>query len=165
MTTSDDTVEREWRALGSLELDEMQSQMVKLLTELDGLPDKEQSDRRMALARVESDLTDDELRKFTICRLRAWLTLDRAIAKRLSDAFDDVMKKVFGPQAMRQVGLIQTLARDFSLEDQQTLTELIPNVFGGSPVGLVASKARQEALTSQQEASKKPAKKWWWPFG
>ena len=165
MTTSEEAVDKEWRALVALEPEKMQARMVEILTELNGLPESERAERRLAMARAEYDLTDDELRKFTVSRLRAWLTLDRAVAKHMSDAFDDVMKKISGTQAMRQVGLVQTLARDFSLEDQETLVELIPNVFGGAPIGLSVSQVVQEAPPPQPEAPAKPAKKWWWPFG
>ena len=165
MTTSEETVDKVWRALVALEPEKMQARMVEILTELNGLPDSERIERRLAMARAEYDLTDDELRKFTVSRLRAWLTLDRAVAKHMSDAFDDVMQKISGTQAMRQVGLVQTLARDFSLEDQETLVELIPNVFGGAPIGLSVSRVVQEAPPPQPEAPAKPAKKWWWPFG
>jgi len=162
MSTPDQTIDKEWKELATLDPDAMEARMVEILNEMVSLSDEERLERRLAIARAESDLSDEDLRSYTLCRLRAWLKLESAVADRVAATMDDVMKKIPGPQAMRQIALIQTMAREFSLEDQQKLVALAPNVFGGAPVGLKADAVKAPPKVVEEP---KPAKKWWWPFG
>lgn len=162
MTTSEETADKEWRALADLELEEMEARMLKVLTELETLPDEKRLERRLAMARVEHDLSEKQLRAVTLCRLRTWLKLEPEVAKRTAASFETVMKKISGTQAMREIALVQTLAREFSPEDQQILVGLAPSVFGGAPIGLKVVKSEPSPRVKKPV---RPAKKWWWPFG
>jgi hypothetical protein len=163
MSTPDQTVDKNWKELATLDPEAMEARMVGILNEMNALSDEERLERRLAIARTENDLTDEELRAYTLCRLRAWLKLDPPVAEKTAALLDKVMKIIPGPQAMRQIALIQTMAREFSVEDQGKLVALAPNVFGGAPVGLSVEKVIVPPKVNEEPPVVK--KKWWWPFG
>ena len=167
MTTPTPAADQAWGMLASATSEEREASMLRRYRELAALAEGERVNQMPAMARSEYALTDDKLRPFTLSRLRVWLKLESAVALRISASYDAVMLKMPGREAMRRVGLVQTLARDFSPEDEARLRELVPGVLG-AVAPRVAIKRLQEELAQAPAAaaSAKPAKKGGlWPFG
>ena len=156
MATSDTGADQAWGMLVDVGEEERKAKMLQRYGELANLSEEERRSQMLAMAGSEYDLPADKLRTFTIFRLQVWLQLEPEVAQRISASYDAAMQKMPGLQAMRRVALVQTLAREFSSQDQERLVALMPNVFGG--LKEVISPHRAE------EAQPAPAKKGWWPF-
>ena len=128
--------EDDWAALLGLGETEREEKMAELYLRLAGLSEEKRYSRMLALAQAENAVSNEELRALTFLRLRVWLQMEREAAVRVSATYDAVMKAMPGPQAIRRVALAQTLAREFSLEEQHRLSELVPTVFPSSDLGL-----------------------------
>ncbi len=136
--------------------------MVERYVELAALSEEERVKRMLAMAFAEYDLPYDELRKFTIPRLNSWLTLDTEVAQRVSSSYDAVMQKMPAEQAMVRVGLVQTLAREFSIEERARLVDLIPRVFGpDDPAVLTSHIQRRQSASRPSERTERPSRSWW----
>ena len=125
------------------------------------LPAEERVSQMLAMAKAEYALPDDKLRAFTLSRLSAWLDMDTESVQIIAGSYDAAMLKMPGPQAMRRMSMVQTLADEFSREQQLQLIAIIPSVFGGP-------KEMIEMLPIKSVAAATPAastKKGWWPFG
>ena len=70
------------------------------------------------------------------------------------------MLKMPGPQAMRRVSMVQTLAKEFSREQQLQLTAIVPSVFGG-----LKEMIEMPPIKSVAAVPAASGKKGWWPFG
>jgi hypothetical protein len=161
MTTADTSPDQSWGELTEAPEDERQAQMQQRYTEVAALPDGERSTRLRAMAQAEYALPDAELRSFTISRLRALLSIDPEAARTITNTYNAVMQQMPGAIAMRRISLIQTLSREFSLDEQHHLRELMPGVFGDQAVAAPAPTSAA-APAAQQPAV--PAKKPWWAF-
>ena len=159
MAMSNAEADQAWGMLAEVEEEERRTKMVQRYTEMAALPEEERMSQMLMMAAAEYDLSEDKLRTFTVSRLSVWLSLDREVARRVAASYDAVMKKMPGQQAMRRVGVVQTMAREFPAEEQAQLIELIPDVFGGLKEVLTRQHA-QEAMA----ASSASVKKGWWPF-
>mgnify|MGYP006865130010 CR=1 FL=1 len=161
MTGNQELSGQEWAGLVEKEERERESAMVQRYQELATLPDEELDAQMREMASSEYDLPDQELRDFTVSRLRAWLDLEIDTARKMADSYNRVMETLPGGKAIRQVSMEQTLARAFSPEDQALLVEMEPGIFGA--VAFAARLAKVDMDT--QQALQEPAKRRWWPFG
>lgn len=150
-----------WGALMNEAAEEREATMAQRYKEMAALSEEEMLSRMTAMVRAEYDLKDAELRVFTLSRLRTWLKLDEDTARKIAASYDAAMRKMSGPAAMRRVAMVQTLARDFSREDQQQLVELMPNVFGGLKDVIQPFSSRPAPPPVEAAA---PAKRGWRPF-
>ena len=160
MTTSDIAPDQAWGMLADLANEDREAKMLQRYGELAPLPEDERQSQMVAMVRAEYDLGDEQLRAFTISRLAIWLKMDLETARRLAGSYDTVMQKLPGAAAYRRVSLVQTLRREFPLEEQERLVNLLPAVFGGTAGIRVAALARPEPAEQARRA-----KKGWWPFG
>jgi hypothetical protein len=144
--------------LAEAEQEERQSKMLQRYTELSVLPGEERASQMLMMAKAEYDLPDDKLRTFTVSRLSVWLSMDTEVVQQIASSYDGAMKKMPGTQAMRRVSMVQSLADEFSREQQQQLIAMVPEVFGG----LKEILSRPSIQSVPAPAS---AKKSWWPFG
>jgi hypothetical protein len=133
--------------------------MVARYSELATLAEEERRALMLAMARAEYELTDDQLHAFTKSRLGSWLELAPETAQCVASSYDAVMLKMPGPQAMRRVSVVQTLAREFPVEDQDRLASLLPGVFAGAGIGVHMPPIHDASAPTAS------AKKGWWPFG
>ncbi|MFH1560841.1 MAG: hypothetical protein ABID84_05480 [Chloroflexota bacterium] len=161
MSTSNVQSDQAWGALANATVEERERVMDQRCKELGALSEEERVSQMAAMARAEYALPEVDLRTFTLSRLRTWLKLDEDTGRKMSASYDAVMLNMPGQAAMRRVALVQTLARDFSREDQVKLVALIPNVFGGF-TDLLQPTGFETRPTTERAA---PAKKGWWPFG
>ena len=150
MTTSDIPADQAWGKLADLEGEQREATMLQRYGDLEQLPARKRRTQMLAMARAEYGLSDEKLRAFTISKLRVWLRLDPMVARRIVASYDDAMQKMSTDQAMRRVALVQTLAREFSPEDQRALVSMVPGVFGGAVIGLPVAKIRQAPRSARQ---------------
>ena len=85
--------------------------------------------------------------------------MDPETSKRIALSYDAVMNQMPGPVAMRRVSVVQTLAREFSPDDQARLRALVPRVFAGGDKPAAAPMAPRIAPVQQS-----PVKRPWWAF-
>jgi hypothetical protein len=166
MTTSDTGADQEWGQIAALDAPERESRMQARYQDLATLPEDERRQRLRAMAQTEYALPDDELRSFTYSRLRVWLDLDPTVARQIAASYDAVMSQMPGPIAMRRVGIVQTLAKEFPPEDEERLRELVPAVFAGQPHRVTVPPPQDVAPPAQAAAPSDPAPRSrpWWAF-
>jgi hypothetical protein len=142
-------------ALASQPAQEREAAMRRGFEELARLPEAERQTRiRPMLQTLYTNLSDDQLRSYTISRMRVWLQMDAAMADTLAKSYDIVIDLMPGPIAMKHIALIQTLSREFSLEEQNRLRAMSPRVFGVLP-----SVAPVHAVAPTKEAVEAERKK------
>lgn len=152
-------MDQSWSALADLSAADREAKMAQRYTELTSLPEDQRVTRMVAMARAEYALPYEKLREFTMSRLRTWLKLDEKVAVPVVAAYDKAMLQMSSTSAMHRVALNQTLARDFSEEDRDRLSKLIPTGFGSFIQGI--NKARVLAKPPEKVITKKG----WLPFG
>jgi len=158
MTTPD--VDQEWGQLITLSAEEREARMDERYLALAALPEDERRRQLQAMAHAEYALPDDQLRPFTISRLRVWLRLEPTVAEQVAASYDAVMTQMPGPIAMRRVGLVQTLAREFPPEDEERLRALVPAVFAGQPHRAVGGAHPEPTASPPAPQRVRP----WWAF-
>ena len=151
--------DQEWVKLVEATETARQSAMVARDTELAELSEEDRREKLMAMARAEYALPDAELRAFMLSRIRTWLSQPTDMVMLIARSYDAVMDRMPGQAAMRRVETVQTLVREFSLEEADRLHAIVPRVFG---MGLTeTAQASQDAKRSQSPpANRKP----WWAF-
>ena len=151
MTTSENPADEAWGKLAELGDDDMQVAMAKRYGELaDLISENGRRWQVLGMIRAEYGLSDEKLRAFTISKLRAWLTLDPVMARRIAGSYNAAMLQMSADQAMKRVALAQTVAREFSPKDQQALVALVPDVFGGAAIGLPVAKTQRTTRSARQ---------------
>ena len=159
MNTSDIRPDEAWEKLADAAEEDRETKMRARYLELAALSEEERCKRLEAMAQAEYALPDDKLRSFTASRLRVWLGMDLEPVRMVASSYDTIMRRMPGTIAMRRVGIVQTLAREFSTGDQGRLRALVPGVFGERPVtpSVAAGSPPSQAATA-------PKKKAWWAF-
>jgi hypothetical protein len=157
MTAADAGADPTWGALAETDEQSRESQVLARYTELAALPEEGRRRRLRAMMEAEYALSDQSLRTMTMARLRAFLSMDEAAVQAITGSLDGVMKEMSGQAAMRRVALVQTLAQEFTPEEQAHLRAMMPTVFGdraAAPAGSASGAAPAPAAT-------RPAKPWW----
>jgi hypothetical protein len=167
MTTPSTPADTAWGRLADSPPAAREAQMLDRYGALASLPREEHEGQMLAMVRAEYELPNDKLRDFTLSRLRVWLRLPEPAAREVSSSYLAAMKHLPGAMAMRRVTLVQTLAAEFSEDDEARLHALDPSAFGGRPsrrdlARLQAAKDAKDAEGAERRAAKK---KGWWPFG
>ncbi len=126
-------VDQDWGHLVHQEQAAREAAMVERYQSLAGLDEDERRRRLKSMAAAEYSLSEGDLRSFTLSRMRTWLQLDFETAQVISSSYDAIMQEMPATVAMRRVSLVQTLAREFSAEDEERLRALAPRVFAGAP--------------------------------
>jgi len=147
-----------WGGLATIDEEGRREQMTARYLELTALAEEERRVRLRAMAEAEYALPDAELRAFTLSRLQTWLALDHDKARIIASSYDAVMQGMAAPVAMRRVGLVQTLGREFSAADEDRLRDLVPAVFGGAPRRVI------DPVRSPGPVELSPKRKPWWAF-
>lgn len=151
--------EREWGLLAEKSEEEERRRLMEArYTELAALAEETRRSRLLPMAQAEYALSDDALRRFTMSRLQVWLHMDQEMAKKIAESYDAVMTQLPATAAMRRVALVQTLARNFSPDDQARLRTLLPRVFAG------AGEAAQARTRAPEPAAAPAMKKAGWQF-
>ena len=164
MATQNVEPDNNWGLLADEEEEERRTKMLRRYTELTTLSEEERMSQMMGMAVAEYELSEANLLSFTLSRLSVWLSVEPEMARQLSASYDAVMLKIPGRHAMRRVSSVQTLAKEFSLEQQTQLIDLLPDVFGGLEDAILA-RSRLQNLATTPTAPAAQVKKSWWPFG
>ena len=157
---SQEAIDQEWLHQSEAESESREAFMAARYIELAALPEEERRTRLRAMARAEYSLPDEKLRPFTLSRLRTWLSLEPDKAQVIADSYDAVMQEMPAPVAMRRVALVQTLATEFSPEDEERLRQLAPRVFAGTPSRMTVLERPEPEPLAVATRTKKP----WWAF-
>ena len=160
MAMSDVKADQAWGMLADEEEEERRTKMLQRYTEMVTLPAEESASQMLTMATAEYALPDDKLRAFTLSRLSTWLDMDTEATKSIAASYEAAMIKMPGPQAMRRVSMVQTLADEFSREQQLRLIAVIPTVFGG-----LKEMIEMPPIKSVAAVPTASTKKGWWPFG
>lgn len=155
--TTHPSVDEAWGKLADTGEDEREAQMIQRYTELSSLSEEARRSRLLAMAKAEYALPDAKLRPLTLSRMRVWLKMDSENAGKVAVSYSAAMNQMPGPAAMRRVALVQTLARGFSLEDQERLVALVPQVFAGRAVAA-------SVLSATPSPTPPASRKQWWAF-
>ena len=155
MTTAGTGTEDAWARLATAQPEERSAQVQARYHERAGLPEDERRSRLDAMIRSEYALPDEQLHAMTLCRLETYLQMQPDEVRTIVASVEAVMNTLPGSFAMRRVALVQTLSREFSVEDQQRLRELVPEVFGDSGGRAVG------AAPAPPPAAASPKRAWW----
>ncbi len=110
-----------WASLVGLDPSEREAAMLTYYTELVDLSEDERRHRLRKQVAAAYALPDEDLRSLTLSRLRAWLQMEPEAAATVAASYDAVMREVDANTAMRRVGFVQTLMREFSDDEQRRL--------------------------------------------
>lgn len=155
-----DTADQAWAMLADLGEDERRQQMEARYVALTVLPEEERRARLKVMARVEYTLPEDKLRPFFLSKLRVWLGMDSEVVQKVAASDEAIMDELPGEIAMRRVGVVQTLARSFSLTEQEQLRAVLPRVFGDRGTATASWEPSRGSGLHSQGRAKKP----WWAF-
>ena len=162
MANSPESADLQWRDLADLEERERHELMESRYRELATLPEEERVSRLTDMEKAVYELPEDKVRSFTITRLRVWLDLEHELGQMISKSYDAVTDSLPGSIAMRHIAVVQTLAREFSGEDQGRLRSIFPRAFGALPHFERA--AADSPTTAPSQPASALAKKPWWAF-
>ncbi|MDA1240638.1 MAG: hypothetical protein O2798_07320 [Chloroflexi bacterium] len=161
MVTSNDIGVR-WAGLASAGEAERGQQMRAILDEVLALDEGARVEVVRRMVEAEYALTDEQLRPFTVSRLRSWLAIadsDLASAQAIARGYDAAFEQMPGAAAMRRSTTVQTVARTtLSAAEIQGLFALIPSIVQQIP------RAVPSAHTQRKEdapEAKKPFWKFW----
>ena len=163
MTTSAAS-DNAWADLLNLPPPEREARMLQRYVELGKMEDAQRQQRLLDMANAEYALSEEKLREFTLSRMRMFLKLPPDTGKVMAAAYDMVMLKMPGAAAMRRVSLVQTLAKNFTPEEESQLRDLNPNLFAGLPTRQLRDTSTAQTAAAPAKAAT-PPKGGWWPFG
>ena len=152
-------VDEDWGKLADTGDAEREAAMLARYNELAAMEEAPRDARLQAMANAEYALPDAQLRVLTLSRLRALLKMDPNQARTLVTAYDGVMRGMSANAAMRRVGMVQTLAADFTAEEEEQLRELVPAIFAAAP-----KRGALDVEIKTFERAPEPKKKAWWAF-
>jgi hypothetical protein len=169
VTESQVAPDQSWAELAHRDESERGQEMAARCREVAALPEEERIARLEAMVRAEYSLADEELRPFTLSRLRAWLALkdeDDEQAKLLAHGYDSVFNRLPGDMAMRRATVVQGIAREkLAIEEIEQLFELIPSLMRSVPRSRTDTVSRQAAANAAaREAGAVAADQPWWKF-
>ncbi len=155
MTSSTPSNISEWVALASATEEVRATEMKRRYGELAGLSEEERVKQLTEMAREEYEMPEENLHEFTRTRLLVWIGMDVEQVKKVAHSYDTALQALPGTLAMRRVGSVQTVARNFTADQIDHLHAVIPSIVREMPRVVVSS------LATDQLADKKKA---WWKF-
>jgi hypothetical protein len=162
MTAADTSADPTWGPLAETDEQSRAAQVEARYSEIAALPEEERRRRLRAMMEAEYALSDQSLRTMTMARLRAFLSMDEAAVQAIVGSLDTVMKQMSGQAAMRRVALVQTLAQEFTPEEQHHLRTAMPGVFGDRPTAMGGAAGAASAPAPAPGATR--AARPWWAF-
>ena len=156
MTSSTPSNVPEWVALADATEEVRAAEMKRRYEELAGLSEEERVKQLTEMARAEYEMPEDKLHTFTRTRLLVWIDMDQEQVVKVAHSYDAALQSLPGTLAMRRVGAVQTVARNFSAAQIDHLYAVIPTIVRQMPRIVVSSLAT--------DASAGMKKKAWWKF-
>lgn len=133
MTTSVPGGMTEWGTLADCSEGERRAQMGKRYAELLRMPEEQRVSALERMAQAEYRLPDDKLRTFTESRLLVWLGMGLEDGRAIAHSYEQAMLRMPGTLAMKQVSVVQTVARGFTSEQLDQLREMVPSTLSVIP--------------------------------
>lgn len=153
------SIAERWAALAGEPEGERTAAMRQILEEVLALDDAERQTTIERMVEREYALPDDQLRPFTISRLRTWLGIANGNmegAQTLARGYDMAFDRLGASMAMRRSTIVQTIARhDLEPDEVTGLFDLIPSIVRQVP------RAVSPTPTWERPAAKKPFWKFW----
>ena len=154
-----------WGALADASEEARQAEMRKQYEELAKLSEDERSSKMAQMIESEYALPESKLRAFTVSRLTVWIDMDVESARSIAGTYDQVMKRMSANVAMRGVGMVQTLAREFTPEQVDRLYVLIPAMIQHMPRGEVSVLAHSEKEAAPPVERRRKSRWQFWKRG
>jgi len=145
----------EWVALVDATEEERTAEMKRRYGELAGLSEEERVKQLTEMARGEYEMPEEKLHAFTKTRLLVWIDMEEEQVKKVAHSYDTAVQALPGTLAMRRVGAVQTVARNFAVSQIDRLHSVIPSIVREMPRVIVSS------LATDHLSAKKKA---WWKF-
>ena len=145
----------EWVALVDATEEARTAEMKRRYGELAGLSEEERVKQLTEMARGEYEMSEQKIHLFTKSRLLVWIDMEEEQVKRVARSYDTAVQSLPGTLAMRRVGAVQTVARNFSVGQIDRLHVVIPSIVREMPRVIVSS------LSTDHLSAKKKA---WWKF-
>jgi hypothetical protein len=163
MTSAQRVPDATWAGYADMEASQRESEMLQRFRELAALDEDARRDQMQTIVMAEYSLPNDKLKPLSMSRLRALLQLDRDEAQRIAGSYDAAMRMMPAEAAMRRVTIVQSLAGEFSKEDEAQLIELLPNVFAGATSGgaIAATMSSVRGFTKREVVAAKSSKPFW----
>ncbi|MBI2867655.1 MAG: hypothetical protein HYX97_04900 [Chloroflexi bacterium] len=154
MTTPQVPADQEWAKLAEADEKTREAQIRTRYVELASVSDDERQKRVAAMAQAEFALPDDQMRAFTLSRMRVGLGLEPDMMRKISTTYDAIADQLPGTIAMRRIALLQTLVKEFSPDEQQRLRAMSPHIFAVPAVTVVATTPPPAPSQAAQPTSK-----------
>jgi len=162
MSTSAGGESTGWGALVEISSEEeRQAQMAKQYMAVAQMDEEERREALKKMAAAEYQLPDDKLRIFTDSRLKVWLTLESNQAKTIAQSYDYVMRNGPGPWAMKRVSMVQTVTREWNVDQLEKLRDLIPSLIKEVPRPVVTSDTYTAGSQRDRSSAKPPVWQFW----
>ena len=143
----------EWVALVDATEEARTAEMKRRYGELAGLSEEERVKQLTEMARGEYEMSEQKIHLFTKSRLLVWIDMEEEQVKRVARSYDTAVQSLPGTLAMRRVGAVQTVARNFGVSQIDRLHDVIPSIVREMPRVIVSS------LSTDHLSAKKKA--WW----
>lgn len=153
-------MDKTWSDLAALDPPAREAEMLRRYTAMAHAEAATRDAEMTPMARAEYSLTDEQLRAFTLSRMRTLLALPEEEAFAVMASYEAAMRTLPGGIAMRRVTLVQSLVPQFNADEEERLRKIAPAVFAGAPRrALVLDETPAVTLTAQ--AKKKPFWMFW----
>lgn len=159
--------DEDWGSIADMPEEARRAALRQMMEVLAKLPEEERQARLKKQSAIEYSLPDEKLRNIIVSRIHVWMDIDVAIARPVATSLDKVMSQTSSTIAMKRVGIVQTVAKDFPADQQIKLRDLVPSAFPQEAAKSVSIAARLRDDTAAATASgveTKPEKKPFWKF-
>ncbi len=160
--------DEQWGRLAEMTEPARQTALKENVLEMSKLSETDRQARIRRQSEIEYALPDEKLRAIIVSRIRVWMDMDLSVVKPVAASLDQAMNHMTSNIAMKRVALVQTVARDFPLDQQERLQALVPGAFPHSAERAVSIGARLREDTARVAAGgagvedkKKPFWKFW----
>ena len=160
MSTSIPDPSTGWNTLADSSEEDRRAQMGIQYAALLQMTEDQQQEALAKMVEVEYQLPDDKLRIFTASRLLVWLGMELDQGRAIARSYDEVMKKMPGTWAMKRVGAVQTVTRDFDADQLDKLSELIPSMLREAPRASAVDSG-SSSRSAPASAGPRPSKSAW----
>jgi hypothetical protein len=154
---------KRWHEIAAMPAAEQPAMIARTYEVLAGMVEAERQARIVEMETMLYRQPDEQIMAFNQARLRAMLDLRNEAADAVTMVNAKLIDLLPGPMAMKHVGSVQTVAREFTAEEQGRLTDLFPKelvVKGDMKTAAAAASGAPTPLVARQAGKSKP----WWAF-
>lgn len=157
MAKTTDAGSTDWAKMTQLSEEERIAEMSERFIAIHSLsPDKRVTELETFIRGMDS-LPGADMAELSKSKLKAWLSMDKSMAKQAAEEFQEAMDTMPGNIAMKHATMDQTVSLHFSHDEVTLLAEMDPKVFRSMP-GVAKTTAAEDIETVPSEADP------WWKF-